>query len=86
MDQRPLGSLPVACAVWEPHPDLGTSAEAWIMAGAPHHTSTAVAVEELHDLAEIARTELLVIDAGTTPRRFAQELRRNAAAHAGGTR
>ena len=85
---EPLRSLPVACAVWEPHPDVGTSAEAWIMAGAPHHTvlSTAVTVEELHDLAEIARTELLVIDAGTTPRRFAQELRWNAAAHAGGTR
>jgi len=47
--------------------------------------STAIMVEDLHDLAEIARTELLVIDAGTTPRRFAQELRWNAAAQAGGT-
>ncbi|WP_380164638.1 L-arabinose isomerase [Jannaschia sp. R86511] len=85
---EPLRSLPVACAVWEPAPDLGTSAEAWIMAGAPHHTvlSTAVTVEELHDLSEIARTELLVIDDSTTPRGFAQELRWNAAAYAAGVR
>ena len=45
--------------------------------------TTAVTVEELHDLAELPRTELLVIDADTTPRRFAQELRWNAAALSG---
>jgi L-arabinose isomerase len=58
------------CAVWEPRPDLGTSAEAWIMAGAPapHGAVHRRRVEELHDLAELARTELLVIDADTTPR------------------
>ena len=73
--------------VWS-HPDVGTTHETSLMAGAPHHTvlSTAVTVEDLQDLAEIARTELPVIDAGTMPRRFAQELRWNAAAHAGGTR
>jgi hypothetical protein len=51
----------------------------------PHRTvlTTAVTVEELHDLAELAPTELLVIDADTTPRRFAQELRWNAAALSG---
>ena len=52
----------------------------------PPSRSTAVTVEELHDLAELARTELLVIDADTTPRGFAKELRWNAAALAGGYR
>ncbi|MGD9529649.1 MAG: L-arabinose isomerase, partial [Pseudonocardia sp.] len=46
---EPLPHLPVARAVWEPRPDLRTSAEAWIMAGAPHHTvlSTALTTEEV---------------------------------------
>jgi L-arabinose isomerase len=78
---EPLPRLPVARAVWEPRPDLRTSAETWIMAGAPHHTvlSTALGTEELLDLAELARTELLVIDADTTPHRFGRELRWNQA-------
>jgi L-arabinose isomerase len=78
---EPLPNLPVARAVWEPRPDLRTSTEAWIMAGAPHHTvlSTALSTEEVADLAELARTELLVIDGATTPRAFARELRWNQA-------
>ncbi|MHA6625651.1 L-arabinose isomerase [Pseudonocardia sichuanensis] len=78
---EPLPNLPVARAVWEPRPDLATSAEAWIMAGGPHHTvlSTALTTEEVADLAEFARTELVVIDAGTQVRRFQQELRWNQA-------
>jgi L-arabinose isomerase len=78
---QPLPKLPVARAVWRPRPDLPTAAETWLTAGAPHHTalSQAVGVEELHDLAEMNRTELVVIDAGTTPRRFADELRWNQA-------
>ncbi|MET7946394.1 L-arabinose isomerase [Micromonospora sp. NPDC005324] len=80
---QPLRRLPVARAVWRPRPDLPVSAEAWITAGAPHHTvlSQAVGVEELHDLAEMSRTELVVIDAATEPRRFADELRWNQAYH-----
>jgi L-arabinose isomerase len=80
---EPLPRLPVARAVWEPAPDLRTSTECWLMAGGPHHTvlSTAVGVEELDDLAEMLRTELLVIDGTTTPRRFLQELRWNQAYH-----
>ena len=35
---EPLPKLPVARAVWEPKPDLATSAESWITAGGPHHT------------------------------------------------
>ncbi|MFC5923365.1 L-arabinose isomerase [Micromonospora vulcania] len=78
---QPLRRLPVARAVWRPRPHLPGSAEAWITAGAPHHTvlSQAVGVEELHDLAEMSRTELVVIDAETEPRRFANEIRWNQA-------
>jgi L-arabinose isomerase len=78
---QPLPRLPVARAVWRPRPNLPTAAEAWLTAGAPHHTalSQAVGVEELHDLAEMNGTELIVIDAETTPRRLAAELRWNQA-------
>jgi L-arabinose isomerase len=78
---EPLPRLPVARAVWKPRPDLGTSTEAWLSAGGPHHTvlSTAVGTEELSDLAAMVRTELLVIDRDTTTRQFAKELRWNQA-------
>ncbi len=76
-----LPQLPVACAVWRPRPSLSTSAEAWLMAGAPHHTvlSKAIGVEVLEDFAEMTRTELVVIDAESTPRSIGRELRWNAA-------
>ena len=35
---EPLPRLPVARAVWKPQPELATAAEAWLMAGGPHHT------------------------------------------------
>ena len=35
----PLPKLPVARAVWGPRPDLATAAEAWLIAGGPHHTA-----------------------------------------------
>jgi L-arabinose isomerase len=78
---EPLPALPVACATWEPHPDLATAAECWLTAGGPHHTvlSTAVGTAELDAFAEMTRTELALIDAETTPRRFRQELRWNQA-------
>ena len=78
---EPLPQLPVACAVWQAHPSLATAAEAWIMAGGPHHTvlSTAVGIEEFDDLAEILSTELLHINADTTPKSFLRELRWNQA-------
>ncbi|MTV25106.1 L-arabinose isomerase [Nitriliruptoraceae bacterium ZYF776] len=79
----PLPSLPVARAVWSPAPDLATSAECWLLAGAPHHTvlSSAVGTEALRDFAEIADTELVLIDADTTTRQLARELRWNQAYH-----
>jgi L-arabinose isomerase len=80
---EPLPNLPVARAVWKPEPDLATSAEAWLTAGGAHHTvlTTAVGIEAFEDFAEIARTELLVIDKDTTRRGFRQEVRWNAAYH-----
>ncbi|NUT38924.1 MAG: L-arabinose isomerase, partial [Thermoactinospora sp.] len=78
---QPLPNLPVARAIWRPRPDLRTSAEAWLTAGAPHHTvlSTSVGTEELSDLADMLGVELVVIDHDTTPRQFAKELRWNQA-------
>ena len=75
----PLPHLPVARAVWEPRPDFRTSAEAWLTAGGAHHTvlTTAVGVEAFEDFAEIARTELLVIDESTTRRGFRDQVRWN---------
>ncbi|MEU7894492.1 L-arabinose isomerase [Nonomuraea sp. NPDC049152] len=80
---EPLPRLPVARAVWRPRPSLATSAEAWLTAGAPHHTvlSTAVGAEELTDLADMLEVELLMIDADTTTRQFTKEMRWNQAYH-----
>ena len=80
---EPLPKLPVARAVWKPQPDLATSAESWMRAGAPHHTvlSSAVGTEALCDLAEMLETELVLIDASSTTRSVQQELRWNHAYH-----
>jgi L-arabinose isomerase len=74
---EPLPRLPVGHAVWKPAPDLATSAEAWLLAGAPHHTvlSSAVGTEAMTDYARMAEVELLWIDRDTTSRRFADEIR-----------
>ena len=78
---EPLPKLPVARAVWTPDPSFQVSTQAWLTAGGPHHTvlSTAVGVEEMNDLAEILRTELLVIDEDTGMRPFVNEIRWNQA-------
>ncbi|MFA9431378.1 L-arabinose isomerase [Egicoccus sp. AB-alg2] len=78
-----LPNLPVARAVWQPRPDLATSAECWLTAGAAHHTvlTTALGVDVFDDLAEIAGMELAVIDQDTTTRGFTRELRWNQAYH-----
>ena len=80
---EPLPALPVARAVWSPRPDLRTSTESWLTAGGPHHTvyTSALGAEELGDLADMLGTELALIDAGTSTRRFTQELRWNQAYH-----
>ncbi|SHF68439.1 L-arabinose isomerase [Jatrophihabitans endophyticus] len=78
-----LASLPVAAAVWEPAPDLATSAECWLTAGGPHHTvlSTQLDAAAIDQFAELTGVELAMIDDRTEPRRFRQELRWNAAYH-----
>ena len=79
----PLPNLPVARAVWRPRPDLATSAECWLTAGAAHHTvlTTALDLAVFEDLAEIAGIELVAIDEHTTSRSFTKELRWNQAYH-----
>jgi L-arabinose isomerase len=78
---EPLPKLPVARAVWEPSPDLATSAECWLAAGGPHHTvlSTAVDTEQLVDFANLLGVELLIIDGSTNRRDFADRIHWNQA-------
>jgi L-arabinose isomerase len=78
---EPLPKLPVARAVWRPRPSLATAAEAWLMAGGPHHTAltTSLGIEPLADFADIADLELVTIDAATTAAQFKRELRWNQA-------
>lgn len=63
-----LPKLPVACALWEPKPNLEVGAEAWILAGAAHHSvfSQAVDAEYLRTFAEMMGIEFLLIDENTT--------------------
>ncbi|MCU1407229.1 MAG: arabinose isomerase [Glaciihabitans sp.] len=78
---EPLPNLPVARAVWKPAPDFATSTAAWLTAGAAHHTvmSTALGLEAFQDFADMAKTELLVIDENTVLRDFTKEVRWNQA-------
>jgi L-arabinose isomerase len=71
-----LPRLPVARAVWRPRPDLRTAAEAWLLAGGPHHTSfsTALTAAHLSDLAEMADLELVAIDGATSVAALKKEL------------
>jgi L-arabinose isomerase len=81
--EQDLPRLPVARAVWEPRPNLATAAEAWLMAGGPHHTcfTQAIGAEALDDFAEIAGVELVTITSETVPNRFRSELRWNQVYH-----
>ena len=78
---EPLPQLPVARAVWEPRPSLGTSAECWLTAGGSHHTvlTQAFGVDAIRDFAEMTATELLVIDEDTTTANFIDRVRWNQA-------
>jgi L-arabinose isomerase len=76
---EPLPMLPVAHAVWRPRPDLKTAAEAWLLAGGPHHTSLSQSLRAAHlaDFAEMTSIELVAIDGETTIAAFRKELRWN---------
>ncbi len=76
-----LPRLPVARALWEPRPSLKVAAEAWLLAGGPHHTSfsTALRREHLEDFAEMTGIELVTIGDATTVADIKKELRWNQA-------
>lgn len=76
-----LPKLPVGRAVWRPAPDFATSATCWLSAGGAHHTvmTSAVGIDVFRDFAEMAQTELVVIDEHTTVHEFQRELRWNQA-------
>jgi len=77
--RRPFQKLPVARAVWLPHPDLKIAAEAWILGGGAHHTafSQALGSEYLEDFAQIAGVEFLLIDHATSLAEWKKELHWN---------
>jgi L-arabinose isomerase len=77
--EAPLPKLPVARAFWKPKPNLKTAAAAWILAGGAHHTSFSydVTSDHLQDFAEMAGTEMLLIDENTCLPEFKKELRWN---------
>lgn len=74
-----LPNLPVARALWTPHPELQTGAAAWILAGGAHHTAFSMAVnsEYMEDFTEMAGIELVVIDKDTKIPAFKKELHWN---------
>lgn len=76
---EPLPKLPVARALWLPHPNLKVAAAAWIYAGGAHHTgfSYSVTEEHLRDFAEMAGIEFLLIDENTRLEEFKEKLRWN---------
>jgi L-arabinose isomerase len=79
----PLPRLPVARALWRPRPSLAAAAEAWILAGGPHHTalSQQLGLEHIADLAAMTGLELIAIDDRTDTRELKQQLRWNEAYH-----
>jgi len=78
-----LPKLPVARALWAPHPNLKIGASAWIYAGGAHHTvfSQAVSAEHIYDFSEMAGVEYVQIDKATELRALKNELRWNDVAY-----
>lgn len=74
-----MPKLPVAHAVWKPQPSLEVSAECWLKSGGAHHTvlTNSVGVDVFRIFADLAGTELLVIDKDTTVPAFEDKLRWN---------
>lgn len=72
-----LPKLPVARALWTPHPNLKIGAQGWILAGGAHHTcySQNLSVEHLEDYAEMCGVELVLIDQDTKIRSFKERLK-----------
>jgi len=75
--EEAMPKLPVARALWRPHPSLSLAAEAWILAGGTHHSvySSALGAEYFRDWAEMCGIEFVLIDRDTRPERLRDELR-----------
>jgi L-arabinose isomerase len=65
---HPMPKLPVAQAVWVPHPDFTTGLEGWLWSGGAHHTgySTQIGAEHLQVYADLLGIEFIRIGKGTT--------------------
>jgi L-arabinose isomerase len=65
---HPMPKLPVAQAVWIPHPDFTTGLEGWLWAGGAHHTgySTQIGAEHLRVYADLLGLEYVRIGKGTS--------------------
>lgn len=63
-----MPKLPVAQAVWIPHPDFTTGLEGWLWSGGAHHTgySTQLVAEDLQVYADLLGIEFIRIGKGTT--------------------
>lgn len=63
-----MPKLPVAQAVWVPHPDFTTGLEGWLWSGGAHHTgySTQLGAEHLQVYADLVGIEFIRIGQGTT--------------------
>ena len=79
--ENAMPKLPVARALWKPHPNLSGSAEAWILAGGTHHSvyTNALSVDYFRDWAEMTGIEFILIDKSTEPDKLRNELRWNEA-------
>ena len=66
--EKIMPNLPVACAMWEPAPDMITGNEAWILSGGTHHSviSYDLTAENMKDFAEIMGIECVHINSNTT--------------------
>ena len=79
--EHPMPKLPVARALWKPHPNLSESAEMWILAGGTHHSvyTDALTAEYFIDWAEMNGIECILIGRDSRVARFKDELRWNEA-------
>lgn len=64
---KKMPKLPVAGVMWQPMPNLQTSAEAWILAGGAHHSvmSYTLTADHMRDFAEMLKIEFIHINKDT---------------------
>lgn len=76
---EPLPKLPVARALWTPHPNFKDGVAAWILAGGAHHTgfSLSLTAEHMEDFATMAGIEYLLIGENSTLADVKKELKWN---------